>query len=496
MFLRSIFIKTVFWRILGAGSWVLVSLLTLRLFRAYLSKDHYGLLSVALMILGCLPVFDGGFRAAINRKLLASATDVERRSWLRFGLRLYSRLGVLILVVGVIFMLLYSLTPNAAGLRLPLLFYVSLGSSAALVVMSYAHLQQLTGLGLQRQGFIIQTAMAWVTFLVLWLALKWGAGTWSFVFSTVIPQLLAIAASVHRIRDFCPQGSRILDFAWTHEDRSCLQEVKVQSAGLLRMQIWTLLLYSGDVIMVGWIWTGSQVAHYVLAANLFAKLKSLLQSADEAVWPLLAAKSGNGEMISDAIRRLNGWIYGSAMAAAAICIPAFVVEYQGADWSAGRWLFVLFALRYLIVGLASQPAWWLYGKGHIDVLARYTGRELLVALLFSIPLGRWLGPVGIAWAFVAATVAGALFPIPLEYAVRSDRKSKRVLAESWLRAGLAGLLAGIVAWLLLKSAPTWPLVILAAVVAAGLPLAVVVTIAILRSRKRGATNPSSIIQFV
>lgn len=496
MFLRSIFVQTVFWRALSAGSWVFVSLLTIRLFKKHLSVDHYGLLGVALTILGCLPAFDGGFRTAINRKLLAYTSEDERRLWLGFGLRLYSRFGFVILIAGIGVMLLYSLTPNAAGLRLPRSFYISLGSSAALVVMGYAYLQQLTGLGFQRHSFIIQSAMAWLTLLVLWLALKLGAGAWAFVLSTAIPQVFAIAASVPWIRTIYPQSSTILNFTWSPADRKCFQDVRTESAGLLQMQIWTLLLYSGDAILVGWIWTGSQVAHYVLAANLFAKLKSLLQSADEAVWPLLAAKSGKGEMISDAVRRLNGWLYGAAMAGAAVCIPAFVVEYQGAEWSAGKWLFVLFAARYLVVGLATQSTWWLYGKGHIDTLARFTRRELFVALFLSVFLGRWLGPVGIAWAFLAATAAGTLLPIPLQYAARSGRNGKRILADSWVRAATAGILAGAVAWQLLTITQSWPLTILAAAISTGLPLAAVVIVAVLRAKKSGAVNASSIIQFI
>jgi O-antigen/teichoic acid export membrane protein len=492
---RSIFVQTVFWRVLSSLSWVMVSLVTLKLFRLNLTLPLYGLIGVAVLILGCLPALDGGFRTAINRRILSLAGDADRDVFVVFGQRLYSWFGVAALALGVAIMAAYSLTPNARQLQLPFLFYLLLGSTGAVVVLANAYLQQLIGLGLQRRMFAIQTVMAWTTVLVLWAGFRAGLGIWSFILSTSLPQLCAVALAVPMIRIAAPE-TRLLDLTWDAGDTARLQDLWREASGVLSMQIWTLALYTVDTLLVGWIWTETQVGRYVIAANLFSKLRLLFQSADEAVWPILAAKAANGERISAGIARLNGWIHGAAMTAAALCIPAFLSGYLGGEWTSDAIVAALMAGRFLITGLAAQPAWWLYGHGHMHSIALHVRRELIASIVLSVPLGWWLGPVGVALGFLVGTAAGMLYPLPAEYARAAGIAPVRLLTGLWSRAAAAGLLAALVSLVGIRLDAGWISIVAFAALAAALPPGIAASVAYGRARKAGVTRPLEAAAFL
>ena len=62
------------------------------------------------------------------------------------------------------------------------------------------------------------------------------------------------------------------------------------------------------------------------------------------------------------------------MAVSAVCIPAFIADYKAREFSGGTLLTSLFALRYLVTGIASQPGYWMFAHGHMDLLARLMRR--------------------------------------------------------------------------------------------------------------------------
>lgn len=470
-------------------------MLTLRLLGKNFSRDLFGLSSTALLVLGCLPVLDGGFRTSINRHLLQAKNDAERRGLMVFGQRLYSWFGLFALLVGVAALFLYSFTPNARSLGLPLAFYVTLGSTGSLVVLANAHSQQLIGWGLQRRVFAIQAGQAWLTLALLWVALRNGLGVWSLVISTGGSQIAVVLVTTVLVRAVSPD-SRPFELKWGDAERTRLKTLWPESSGVMQMQIWTLLLYAADAILVGCVWSGAQVGHYALAATIFSKIRALLQSADEAVWPILAAKGDKAEQISDGLRRFNGWLYGSAMMTSIVCLPAFVSSYLGGEWEVGSLLFVPFAVRALITGIATQPSWWLYGHGWMRSIAGHVRRELLTALLLSIPLGVRFGPEGVAWAFLAATVSGALLPLPAEYARRAGLSVANVLAGSWLRALFAGSVSALIAWVCLLATDLWQGVMAGACVAASVPLALVAINSIRRSRRAGKLSLVGISRYL
>ena len=101
---------------------------------------------------------------------------------------------------------------------------------------------------------------------------------------------MALAAPV--IRAEAP-GLRLLDFAWSREDSDRLKELWPESSGLMRFQFWTLLVYTFDAMLVAWLCQGKPVGQYLLVADLFSKLRLLLQSAC-LLYPSDAADESRG----------------------------------------------------------------------------------------------------------------------------------------------------------------------------------------------------------
>lgn len=491
--LGSLFVQTVFWRALAYLSWALVSLLTLRVFE---SVELFGLISAALLVLGSLPALDGGFRNTLNRRILGRERDEETFGMLRFGQRLYTWFCAGVAVLGTAILSAYSLTPNARSLGLPWLFYPSLGAVAGVVALGSASLQLLTGLGQQRRMFMLQLFMAWASIGILWVGFRIGLGIWSFVLSQSLPSLAAIAIAAPMIRTAAP-GLRLLDFSWDAGDSARLKELWPDASGLMRFQFWTLLVYTLDVMLVAWLWQGRSVGQYSLVANLFSKLRLLLQSADEAAWPILAARAQKADSIAEGVLRFNGWLWGAAMAVSAVCIPAFIADYKAREFSGGTLLTSLFALRYLVTGIASQPGYWMFAHGHMDLLARLMRRELACCLAFSLPLGLWLGPMGILIAFIAGASGSTLLPLHLEFAKASGRAPWPMLRASWSRAALAAGLASGLALIGLRLGSTdWRLVVSLAALCLAATLGTAFAAAVIRARRAGAIGRAELGRFL
>lgn len=491
--LGSLFVQTVFWRALAYLSWALVSLLTIRLFE---SVELLGLVSAALLVLGSLPALDGGFRNTLNRRILGRERDGETFRMLQFGQRLYTWFCAGVAVLGMGILSAYSLTPNARSQDIPWLFYPSLGAVAGVVALGSAFLQLLTGLGQQRRMFMLQLLMAWASIGILWMGFRIGLGIWSFVLSQSLPSLMAIAIAVPMIRAAAP-GLRLLDFSWDAGDSARLRGLWPDASGLMRFQFWTLLVYTLDVVLVSWLWQGRSVGQYSLVANLFSKLRLLLQSADEAAWPILAARTQKADSIAEGVLRFNGWLWGGAMAVSAVCIPAFIADYKAQEYSGGTLLTALFALRYLVTGIASQPGYWMFAHGHMELLARMMRRELVCCLAFSVPLGLWLGPTGIAVAFIAGASGGTLLPLHLEFARASGRAPGPMLRASWSRAALAaGLAAGLAIIGLRLGTADWRLVVPLAALCLAATLGIAFSAALIRARRAGATGRAELGRFL
>ena len=149
------------------------------------------------------------------------------------------------------------------------------------------------------------------------------------------------------------------------------------------------------------------------------------------------------------------------------------------------------------MGIASQPGYWMFGHGHMDLLARLMRRELLCCLAFSIPLGLWLGPVGILIAFIAGSAGSTLLPLHLEFARASGRPAWPMLRSSWSRAALAAAVAGGSATVGLRlGGHDWRLTVVVAGACLAATLALALGMALLRARRAGVTGRSELGRFL
>src|SRR5262245_40247086 len=113
-------------RIFAMASSLVCGLSALKLYGRF-SPAAYGVVLVALTIIGYLPLLDGGFRTTINRAVLAETNPEERRKLLRFGQVFYGWLAIVVTALAMFLMVAYAFTPKGRASGQPLLFFLSLG---------------------------------------------------------------------------------------------------------------------------------------------------------------------------------------------------------------------------------------------------------------------------------------------------------------------------------------------------------------------------------
>ena len=194
--MSSGFRATTLWRLFAAGSSVLTALITFHLYDQYLGRAGlFGLIQTAVTVVALLPQFDGGFRLAINRRLLLGRNPIDRRNLVDFAQVFYSWMALFAGLLGMLVLTGYSWNQNARNAGVPWSFYLTLGSLGGWVVLNTAQSQLLVGLGRQRQLFILNVIAAWLNLGILWLAFRQGQTAWAFPlaqgFSLAVPTLIA-----------------------------------------------------------------------------------------------------------------------------------------------------------------------------------------------------------------------------------------------------------------------------------------------------------------
>ncbi len=495
MRLSDRFVQTVAWRAFAALSAVVTAMLSLKLFSHYLPAGVFGLVQSALLVLASLPLFDGGFRTAINRNLL-TASEVEERNRLLEFIQIFNTwMAAGGLGLGVLAMVAYRFSPNAQASGEPLLFFLCLGGLAGLALLAAAQNSLLIGLGGQRHMFFLNAVAPWVNLGTLWLGFKMGWGPWAFIGSQVATGVMVLLGARWMLRQMVPGR---IGFQWrrTGGFMSVFHRLKGEAFQVLICQVATTLLYLADTLLVSVLIIGPDVDRYVLLTRLFAILRSLLQSADEALWPIIAAQTGGGVEMSQWLGRLNGWMYGAIMSAAALTLPSFILQYMGPDYAPTTALVGLFAFRSLIAGLASQPAAYLFGTGRFSVLAGSMGRELGLGVVLGWLGLQWFGLTGVAGGFLLATLGGTLIPLPVAYARLHQWPALRWLARSWSRAGVAMLIAGVLAAGVAQWVNRPTLLVVGAGIAVGAALAFGLGYAWWRGRAERLAFRASILRYL
>lgn len=495
MSLSDRFVQTVAWRAFAALSAVVTAMLSLKLFSHYLPAGVFGLVQSALLVLSSLPLFDGGFRTAINRNLLTGPELEERNRLLEFIQIFNTWMAAGGLGLGVLAMAAYRFSPNARASGEPLLFFLCLGCLAGLALLAAAQNSLLIGLGGQRHMFVLNALAPWVNLGTLWIGFRIGWGPWAFIGSQVATGMVVLLGARWMLEKMVPGK---IGFRWrpTSGFASVFHRLKGEALQVLICQVSTTLLYLADTLMVSVLIVGPEVGRYVLATRLFTILRSLLQSADEALWPIIAAQSGGGVEMSQWLGRLNGWMYGAIMSAAALTLPPFILQYMGPDYAPTSALIGILAMRSLITGLASQPAAYLFGSGRFSVLAGSMVRELILGVVLGWLGLKWLGLPGVAGGFLLATLVGTLIPLPVAYARLHQWPALGWLARSWGRAGIAMVIAGVLAAGVAQWAKLPAVLVIGAGIAVGAALAFGLGYAWWRGRTERLAFRASILRYL
>jgi O-antigen/teichoic acid export membrane protein len=434
--MMSSYVQALGARVFAMASNLICGVIALKLY-GRLSPEAYGVVAVALTVMGYLPLMDGGFRTTINRAVLAEPTPEERSKLLRFGQVFYSWLGLGILGVAIVLMVGYAFTPPGRSSGQPLAFFLALALAGGLSVISSIQTGVLIGLQSQTSSFLLTALGAWVGLASLWTVLVKGGGVWAFPISTLCAVVAVYPVAFWLIRRFQP-GLPILAFSAGTSFWGCFKRLRSDAWHCFQSQTSIVVLYTIDIVMVGMICSAREAAIYVVLSRLFGILRGFLQALSEISWPLIAQRGWGNKRLNHVLNRMNAWTVGSVTGALCLTLAPFCQWYIGQAWAMPNYLVWLLAARFMITSLASPAAYLLYGAGDFRSISRYLNRELLAAVLLALVAGPLFGLVGIATAFLASTAFGTLYPIFRAYAVKTGEPALGTVLEIWLRGG-AGL---------------------------------------------------------
>jgi O-antigen/teichoic acid export membrane protein len=482
-------------RVFAIASNLVCGLIALKLY-GHLAPEAYGVVVVALTIMGYLPLLDGGFRTTVNRAILAERTSNERRALLQFGQVFYAWLGLAVVAAALLLMLGYSLTPTGRASGQPLSFFVALAFGGGLSVISSIQAGVLLGLEAQASLFLVTALGSWLNLATLWLVLKQGGGVWAFPIATLVsvagvyPTALWL---IHRKESWLPffpfvTGPRFWEY---------FKRLRRDAWHCFQSQVSIVFLYTIDIILVGFLCSAREAAIYGVLSRMFAILRGFLQAMSEISWPLIAKRGWANQRLNRVLNRMNAWAVGSVTGALALTLAPFCGWFIGEAWSVPPWLVWLMAARFMITSFAAPAAYLLYGAGEFRAISRYLNRELAVGLVLAIGLGAIFGLAGVAWAFLVSTAVGTLYPIFRAYAAKTGESMSGTLLDIWAR-GAAGLTISLLCTnLTLGSLATGGQLVLAGAIGVAGGLAACVAWSSIRMLRDGATvAPGTVLKFI
>jgi O-antigen/teichoic acid export membrane protein len=434
-------------------------------------------MALALTIVAYMANMDGGFRTVISRAILATNEAQKRDELVAFGQKIYTWLNTLILAGNLLLMTAYALMPGPKAEGLGLAFFTAFAIGNALVVG--ANIQTGVFLAAQEQSklFILQTLGAWAGVNALAWGLARGWDLWAIPLASLISFIAVYPLSIRWIKKIFP-SLRILDWRMDEQFWKHFHELKTEAWYCFRSQITSLVLYSADILIIGYFCLKAEVAVYYVIIRLVGMTRSLLQTGGEVGWPFLAQRGGVKSAEALPWFGLHGWVYGSVAGALVVLTIPFCHWYMGSAWTVSEELLWVIVLRFLIVGLGSSATYLLYAVGNFRSITRCIEWELIAGLVLGTMGGYWGGMMGVATGFLIATVAGTLGPVYGAYARTGEISFGQIFGTVWSRAAMGFFGSYVTATLLLR----WNLpgiyipFIASAAVAAGLLLAVFVAL--------------------
>jgi hypothetical protein len=289
--LKAVFARTVLWKVAATLASAISSFIALKLYNQYFVKEGlFAAVGAAQQILGQMPVVDGGFRLATNRALLAQEDEAERLKILQFAQTLTWLSGLVGAVIGITAMAIYSFAQNAAASGAGLPFLLTFGAIGGASLVSIAQVQMLTGLGLQRRVFSLNALNSMVFLAVVWTGLRAGMGPWAVISAMAAAQATVGVVAVIMAKSAAP-ALRIFRVRLDQDFHRLFRLHWREAWTAFRMQVVIVALYCSDVIVLNAVTKGAAADLYAMLARLFSEVRKILQSADESLWPMIAARN-------------------------------------------------------------------------------------------------------------------------------------------------------------------------------------------------------------
>jgi len=411
--------------------------LSLKLYARYLPVEVYGIVAVALTILGYLQYLDGGFRTVTNREILGNPEREHKLRLIRFSQTFYSILSLAALPAALLAMTGYWLTPNVAQSGEPLIFFLAVGATMAVSFLCSSQIALLVGLGGQTSYFMLNGLNSCAMLGSLWICLRHGAGIWAFPLSNLGGLLLCYPTALWLIRRKAPEFQIVCFQAGAGFWRQ-FREIGRDAWPCFRLQMGVFFLFTLDVVMVGLLCRSAKdAAIYAVVIRLLGWMRSLLQASSEAAWPMVAEMEGADCAFATFLIRCNAWLAGSALGALAFTLSTFLGYYMGPAWVPSHFLVNVLAARALVTTASSAASYMLVGRGAFGTVARYVQRELAVAALLGFLLAPKFGMNGIALGFLLSTAFGTLAPMFYAYGKAAKVSGGELMWQAWWRAGVS-----------------------------------------------------------
>jgi len=195
------------------------------------------------------------------------------------------------------------------------------------------------------------------------------------------------------------------------------------------LQIFWLVIYQGDRLIIGGFLTLSDLGFYAVSAAIARKFNAFCGVVSDSVMPMMAELKGRGE--TERLRNLylkstelSLFVVLPVLILSFALVPQFLTLWLGGDFSLrGTWPFRLLVLANLAYQWSTLPANAALSSGAPELTSALQGvKVILLLILWPMLVPRW-GISGAAFALLAAE--WAICPALLTYVHR------RLLGISW-----------------------------------------------------------------
>ncbi len=427
---------------------LLISFVSLKLYSSYLTKDIYGTILVASQFMLYLPLFSGGFGMVLFQQMLAAKEQDTTQQLAIYCQVLNSYVCLLALTAALILMAIYSQTSMARHSGLPAGLFLAIALAFMVSFHAGTQFAVLTGLGRQTYSIILSGIGNITAFVILWLGFRAGLGPWAMPFATAagVVILIPIARILQlRLLPSLPYLSlRRPPGFW-----NLLNKILPSAMNWLQSQFIIMLLFTVDMMLMGFIYGAAAAALYGIVARVMALSRQVINTLSESMWPNLAAARDSGKKteLMRKVDRLNAWLTGGWFGAIAATLQPFLVWFMKADWVAGSIIIYVAVGRSVVSSLSSPHGYGLLGTGQFRDLAKVVRTELITMAIFVVVLTRFLGPVSIPLASLLGTLGGSFWYMTYMYFKSAEHTVwYKELIAVYIRGIIGGVIAFSVAW--------------------------------------------------